>query len=134
MKFEYELNYDFVNEKLTFKVTKMVESLRHKGDIKSFEVHGSDWWVKSYGYPDITKNNAYIYLPGRDGSQDDSEVVISCDNAQAITISKVLKEFQSWVENEYVDPNERVEMTVAEIEEKLGIKNLKIVKEVTRND
>jgi intein-encoded DNA endonuclease-like protein len=48
------------------------------------------------------------------------------DKDKAFEIAEVLEKFQKWVEDR---PLETV-MTIAEIEEKLGIKNLKIVKEV----
>lgn len=125
MKFEYELNYDFVTEELTFKVTKMPESLRGKEDIKKFTVDDEEISVLSMGHPEISDH--YIFLRGTTMGMDNEihESVQTIDNA--FRVAKALKEFQSWVEHEYEEP--KVEMTVAEIEEKLGIKNLKIVKE-----
>ena len=48
------------------------------------------------------------------------------EERSAVEIAGVLEKFQKWVEDR---PSETI-MTIAEIEEKLGIKNLKIVKEV----
>ena len=91
MKFEYELNYDFVNNVLEFKILTRPEFLR--------------------GY--AQEKDEYT-----------NTLKVNFETAQ--TIAKVLEKFAKWVESEY--DNETI-MTVAEIEEKLGVKNLKIVKE-----
>ena len=127
MKFEYELNYDFVTGELTYKINKMPESLRYKGKIIDFCSNGHCWWIKSYQFPEILINSGSIYLRGRYTYRDDEKCIIKVSPEKAIEISDVLDQFQEWVENEYEEP--KVEMTVAEIEKKLGIKNLKIVKE-----
>lgn len=125
MKFEYELNYNFVNENYTFKVTKMPESLRCKGTIKKIDIEGTTIRIESVSYPELYSEA--VFLRGANEGADDRVDNTTMSINSIIKLGKALKEFQRWVENEYEEP--KVEMTVAEIEEKLGIKNLKIVKE-----
>lgn len=124
MKFEYKLNYDFVQEELSFQVTKMEESLRGINDITTLD--GCKFI--SIGCPAIHFNRVYhdIYLPGSIVEKDGDISIITCDYETAYDIGKGLKKFQDWVE---ANCHETVEMTIAEIEEKLGIHNLKIIKE-----
>lgn len=124
MKFEYELNYDFVNEELSFKITKMPEKYRGRKDI-TIPVDGENWNFYSAFYPELSYDCRTIYLRGSDKGKDFDVNKLSYDYSEAIDISKALKAFQEWVEED----NDEVVMTVAEIEKKLGIKNLKIVKE-----
>lgn len=130
MRFEYNLKYDFVDSKLSFQITKMEESLRGKCDIKELIIDGEDWHIKSISYPAIyagdERMSNLIYLAGSSRESDSREIYFYCDAELALTIAKVLKEFQSWVENEYEEP--KTEMTIAEIEKALG-KKIKVVKE-----
>lgn len=125
MKFEYKLNYDFVKEELSFQVTKMEESLRGITDITTID----GWKFISISLPTIQFNRMYhkIYLPGTFVENDSDISIIECDYETAYGMDKVLKKFQDWVEANC--PETTVEMTIAEIEEKLGIHNLKIIKE-----
>jgi hypothetical protein len=123
MKFEYELKYDFVTGALSFEVTKMEESLRCKGEITSINGYA----ICSYSFPELKRHSNNIYLRGSEKHKDNVLRIIDCTKERACEIAQVLKEFQSWVETECKEPE--VVMTIAEIKEKLGIKNLKIRKE-----
>ena len=126
MKFEYELNYDFVEEKLSFKITKMPEKYRSTIRAgKNFNVNGRDWSIRSVSSPEIKLHMRQIYLRGCADEYDDRIHTVDCAFSNAKDIACVLKLFQKWVEED----DDEVVMTVAEIEKKLGIKNLKIVKE-----
>lgn len=124
MKFEYELNYDFVKGELSFKITKMPEKYRATGLVVKIPVGIGIWKIESVACPSISTWDHTIYLRGNHRSDDDLRLTIPYDLIDANTISEVLKQFQEWVEKD-----KEVIMTVSEIEKKLGIKNLKIVKE-----
>lgn len=128
MEFEYKLHYDFVSTKLSFAVTKMPEDLRYsesKDDSFITNIASSEdneWTIKSYNYPEIEPSVNCIYLRGADRHRDDECQTLIVDGSTAVEIAEVLAKFQQWVE----DNSRETVMTIAEIEEKLGIKNLKI--------
>ena len=133
MEFEYKLHYDFVSTKLLFEVTKMPEDLRYsesKDDSLITNITSSkdnEWAIRSYKYPEIKPSANYIYLRGMHRHRDDECQTLIVDGSTAVEIAEVLAKFQQWVE----DNSRETVMTIAEIEEKLGIKNLKIKAEVT---
>lgn len=124
MKFEYKLNYDFVKEELSFQVTKMEESLRGKYLITT--INGYEIW--SCDNIELRGGSDSIYLPGDDTKRDDDVARFDCGTEDAINIALAIAKFQIWVEANYGE-HKPVEMTIAQIEEKLGIHNLKIIKE-----
>lgn len=132
MKFEYELNYDFVKEELSFKVTKQPESLRKNDMTRLFVKYTKDrdYKVKTYLRPAIYRHATadVIFIRGNDRLCDNDTVCTCVAPDEALHIAEVLKEFQKWVE-ENVDTE--VKMTVSEIEKKLGYK-IKIVAEDER--
>lgn len=133
MEFEYTLHYDFVSTKLSFAVTKMPEDLRcreSKEDSVITNIASSkdnEWTIRSCGYPEIEPSANYIYLRGTNRHRDGKCQTLIVDGSTAVEIAEVLAKFQQWVE----DNSRETVMTIAEIEEKLGIKNLKIKAEVT---
>lgn len=135
MKFEYELHYDFVSTELSFAITKMPEDLRYEEsrdvslitEITSSE--DNEWAIRSYSYPEINPSANSIYLRGMNRHRDDECQTLIVDKCTAVEIAEVLAKFQQWVKGNY---HETI-MTIAEIEEKLGIKNLKIIEEVKKD-
>jgi hypothetical protein len=129
MKFEYKLYYDFVSNKLSFEITEMPEDLRYiGGDSSIINITSSkdnEWSIMSYSVPEIIPSADYIYLRGTDRSSDNKRQTLTLDKDKAFEVADVLAKFQRWLE----DNSRETVMTIAEIEEKLGIKNLKIVKE-----
>lgn len=132
MEFEYKLHYDFVSTELSFAVTKMPEDLRYserKDDSLITNIASSkdnEWAIRSYRYPAIGPRVNYIYLRGANRRRDNECQTLIVDGSTAVEIAEVLAKFQQWVE----DNSRETVMTIAEIEEKLGIKNLKIKAEV----
>jgi hypothetical protein len=122
MKFEYELNYDFVSEKLSFKILKMPEKLRKNTDNKIITDRGTTIEIKSLFHPEIGYN-ANIFLRGVDCSRDNDTSVVIKKPLEALDIADALAKFQKWVEE---NTEAEIVMTIKEIEQKLGIKNLKI--------
>ena len=127
MKFEYDLAYNFVSNELSFKITEMPEDFRDVGKIT--EITSSEnnrWEIKSSSHPEIMGEHKIIYLRGICEGKDDLTHKLLVSKHRAREIAEVLEKFQKWVE----DSRTETVVTIAEIEEKLGIKNLKIVKEV----
>ena len=127
MKFEYELNYDFKTKNLTFENTDLPGSLVGAKDIVKYDVDGEAWEIKSYYYPELDVRHRKIFLMGTDHGR--RFILSDCDFSTAQAVAKALEKFSHWVENEY---QKETIMTVAEIEKKLGVKNLKIVSEGTK--
>lgn len=128
MKFEYELNYDFVKEELSFKVTKQPESLRSTTTERClFEtmVNGVKRKVFSTREPEIGRCTDDMWIRGYNVESDSRINTKHISPSKAADIATLMKKFQEWVE-ENVDTE--VEMTVSEIEKKLGYK-IKIVAE-----
>lgn len=124
MKFEYKLDYNFVNKNLTFEITTMLEKLRGEGDITRIESNvGNTWTITSMSHPEIGSTNT-IYLRGNSLHEDCLPKTKRMDWSRAVEVADVLEKLQAWIEKQ----GEEVVMTIAEIEAKLGIKNLKIKK------
>lgn len=124
MKFEYKLDYDFVSGEMHFEIKKMPEKFRNTFKVTQIlSANDNVWSIESLILPDIVPEK--IFLRGSDTGSDDSIVTRIVDPEYAIEVADVLKKFQKWVE----DNCSETCMTIAEIEAKLGIKNLKIIKE-----
>ena len=132
MEFEYKLHYDFVSSVLSFEITKMPEDLRYiesRDDSLITDIalsKDNEWSIRSYDYPEIGPGKKYIYLRGMKRLRDNERQTLIVDVSTAVEIAEVLAKFQRWVE----DNSRETVMTIAEIEEKLGIRNLKIKGEV----